>query len=362
MIEHVYIHIPFCIRKCHYCSFVSGFDVNQKTLYINSLLAEIKKKYNNDKLKTIYFGGGTPSLLSADELNSILSCFNFDKNTEITLEANPETLDLEKFSMLRNYGFNRVSLGIQTFDDNILKLIGRNHNEEKIQLAVETIKNSGFKNISIDLIYGLPNQTINLWKKDLEKAIQLDIQHISSYGLKIEENSTFGKKPPENIPDDEMQAEMYSFLCTFLKENNFNHYEISNFAKTTFESKHNSSYWENKNYYGFGLNASGYEGNIRYKNTSNWNEYITNPLQKAEEEILTQQETLENEIFLALRLTRGINIKEINSKYNINFEEKYKKILEKYTKLSLLRIEKNYCALTEDGFLLSNNIMSEFID
>ena len=174
--------------------------------------------------------------------------------------------------------------------------------------------------------------------------------------------SFFFDNQPKNLPDDEEQAEMFLHLCSKLKQNNFEHYEISNFAKVGYESKHNSSYWENKNYYGFGLNASGYENNIRYRNTSNLKEYINNPLKREEETKLTIQEILEEEIFLALRLKNGIDIENINQKYKINFEQKYQKIIEKYSSLGLLKVENSHCKLTEQGILLSNDIMSEFID
>ena len=362
MIEHAYIHIPFCLRKCKYCDFVSGKDINNKEIYLEALLSEIKVTYKNDFLKTLYLGGGTPSLLSADEIKLIYDCFKLEENAEITLEANPETVELEKFIGYKKVGINRISLGVQSFDNNLLQLIGRNHREETILSAIETIKKAGFKNISIDLIYGLPTQTIEIFKLDLEKAKNLDIQHISTYGLKIEENSFFGKNPPSKLPNDESQAQMFLYLCEFLKENDFEHYEISNFAKKNHFSQHNCAYWKNKEYYGFGLNASGYIENVRYKNNSDFDKYITNPTQREEEDFIPIDEKLENEIFLALRLQEGINIKDINAKYNIDFEKKYKKIIEKYSQLNLLEIDNNHCQLTEKGILLSNDIMSEFLD
>lgn len=362
MIEHAYIHIPFCLRKCKYCDFVSGKDIKNKNIYINSLLSEINNSYKNDTLKTLYFGGGTPSLLPPKDIKNIYNCFNLEKNAEITLETNPETVELKKFIEYRKIGINRISLGVQTFDNNLLHYIGRNHSEEIILNSVKIIKEAGFENISIDLIYGLPNQSIENFKLDLEKAMKLDVQHISTYGLKIEENSFFGKNTPENIPNDEQQAQMYLYLCEYLKKNNFEHYEISNFAKQSYFSRHNCAYWRNKEYYGFGLNASGYINNIRYKNNSDFNKYINNPIQREEEDYININEKMENEIFLALRLNEGINIQKLNEKYNINFEEKYKKIIEKYSKLNLLEIKNNHYRLTEKGILLSNDIMSEFLD
>ncbi len=362
MINHAYIHIPFCIRKCRYCSFISGKNIVYKDQYINALIKEIKSHYKNDKLKTLYIGGGTPSLLESYDIEKIINCFDFQQEPEITLEVNPETAEKEKFTAFKSMGINRISLGIQTFNGKLLNIIGRCHNESDILKAIDTIKSAGFENISIDLIYGLPFQTIELLKSDIKKALNLNIQHISTYGLKIEPGSFFRDNPPSDLPDDEQQANMFLHLCKTLKENNFNHYEISNFSKKGYESKHNCAYWENKNYYGFGLNASGYEDNIRYKNTSDFNTYINSPFTREEENILHKQEIMENEIFLALRLKEGININSFNKKFNINFEEKYKEILKKYTNLKLLTKTDGKIKLTEQGILLSNEIMSEFID
>lgn len=362
MIENAYIHIPFCIRKCRYCSFVSGINLNYKKQYLDALLYEIKTRYNNENLKTLYIGGGTPSLLDSCDIEEIISCFSFQKSPEITLEMNPETVTEEKIKQLKTTKVNRISLGVQTFNNKLLKLTGRLHSETDIIKSINYIKNAGFENLSIDLIYGLPMQSMELFKEDLEKAVNIEPKHISVYGLKIEENSYFYNHIPENLPDDELQAEMFLHLCKKLKEENYNHYEISNFAKEGFESQHNNSYWKNKNYYGFGLNASGYENNIRYKNISDFKTYLKTPLKREEEISLTQSQILEDEIFLALRLQTGVDIKSVNNKYNIDFEKKYKKIIDKYTKLNLLEISKNSCRLTENGMLLSNEIMSDFLD
>lgn len=362
MIKHAYIHIPFCIRKCNYCSFVSGKNIQDKEPYLQALIEEIQARYNKDKLKTLYIGGGTPSLLNPKDIEALIELFNFEENPEITIEINPETITKEKADGFSSSGVNRTSLGVQTFNNNILKLIGRKHTENDIINAVDTIKSSNINNISIDLIYGLPTQTLEMFDDDINKALLLDVQHLSSYGLKIEEGSYFYTHNPDNLPDDEIQAEMFLHLCKVLKTNNFEHYEISNFSKTGFNSKHNSAYWKNKNYYGFGLNASGYEKNIRYKNTSIFEEYIKNPLIREEETILTTQEIKEEEIFLALRLKEGLDIAKFNQKYKIDFEQTYKTIIEKYSNLEMLKIENSHCKLTEKGILLSNDIMSEFID
>lgn len=362
MVKHVYIHIPFCIRKCHYCSFISGIDLKYKDIYLDALNKQINNTYRNEKIKTLYIGGGTPSLLDINDIKNITKHFKLENNSEITLEVNPETVDEIKLHKIREIGINRLSIGIQSFNDNILKSIGRNHCRKDILKSIKTIKKCGFNNISIDLIYGLPNQNITILRQDLEQSIDLEIQHISTYGLKIEKNSFFGKNRPQNLPDDEQQAEMYMELCSELRKNNFEHYEISNFAKKNYESQHNCAYWKNQNYYGFGLNASGYEGEKRYRNTDIFKAYIENPNLKAEETELTESEILEEEIFLALRLRTGINIEEINKKFNIRFLDKYQNIIKKYTELNLLKKENNKLYLTEEGFLLSNEIMTEFIN
>ena len=362
MIEHAYIHIPFCTGKCHYCSFVSGKNIEDKDKYLNALIQQIKLEYKGEALKTLYFGGGTPSLLEASDIAQLVDLFLYDKNAEITIEVNPETVDYEKFLAFRNIGINRVSLGVQTFDDEILKKIGRRHSSQTIYSAIEKIKKAGFKNISIDLMYGLPNQTIQGFETDIQKAIELDVQHISTYGLKIEEDSYFGKNTPLNIADDEIQAQMFSKLCDLLEQKGFEHYEISNFAKPNFQSKHNNSYWKNKEYYGFGLNASGYIGTVRYRNADDFDSYILKPTSKVETTELTVLETMENEIFLGLRLQNGIEISSINKKYDIDFLDRYKLVIKKFEKIGLLEVSKDRCKLTHAGILLSNEVMCEFLD
>jgi len=361
MVENAYIHIPFCLRKCKYCSFVSGKSIEFKDKYIEALITEIKTVYKNEKLETLYFGGGTPSLLSYSDLKKLVEIFRFKNNSEITLEVNPETVRNNDYKKIRDIGFNRVSIGVQTFDNYILKYIGRCHTDKDIYESLNIIKNAGFDNVSTDLIYGLPFQTKEIFYSDLNKVRELNIQHVSTYGLKIENDSFFGKNPPANLPDDEFQADMYLYLYDFFNKLGFNHYEISNFARFGYESKHNNCYWENKNYYGFGLNASGFVDNVRYKNTSNLAEYLLNPLKKDETEELTSKVNMENEIFLSLRLKEGINIIRINKKYNIDFEHIYKNILKKYLNLNLLEKISSGYRLTKQGILLSNEVMSEFV-
>jgi oxygen-independent coproporphyrinogen-3 oxidase len=261
-------------------------------------------------------------------------------------------------SELKEIGINRLSFGCQTFDDKILNLIGRRHNSNDVKKAVKFAQNAGFENISLDFIYGLPTQTVSGFEEDLKIAKSLDIQHISLYGLKIDENCYFYKNPPKDLPDEDIQADMYLKAIEIL--DNFEHYEISNFSKKGFNSRHNLNYWNNKEYYGFGVAAHGYQGNVRYFNSSNLDEYIKNPTKHKDEHRLNKQEQLEEEIFLGFRKTSGINIKTINQKFDINFKEKYKKTLEKYD-LFLIETNEGF-KLNTNGILVSNVILAEFLE
>lgn len=361
MAESVYIHIPYCKSKCRYCSFVSTTLPYDSKSYLNALKKEIKNYYKSETLNTLYFGGGTPSLLPAEFYNELLDCFKITDKNEITFEINPDDANINYLKLLKNIGINRLSFGVQTFDDNILKLIGRRHYSEDIFKAVSNAKESGFDNISVDLIYGLPKQTLNTLKYDLKIVKDLDISHISTYGLKIEKTSYFYFNPPENLPDDDTQADMYLFLNEFLGKENFIRYEISNFSKPGFESRHNINYWNNKEYYGFGVAAHGYINNLRYSNNTDIDEYIKNPVKHQTEHFVTQKEKLEEEIFLGFRKECGINKKEINQKFNIDFDNKYKDILKKYIPDYIIPTKNGY-KLSINGILLSNNILAEFID
>ena len=362
MVKSVYIHIPLCKSKCHYCSFISFNKLNLCENYLNALDKQICTNYKGEELKTLYIGGGTPSVLTCSQIRNIISRFNISKNTEITVETNPEDLGFEYLKDLKNTGINRLSIGCQSFDDEILKLINRRHNSQKVTDSVKIAQNAGFDNINLDFIYGLPNQTESMFLNDLEYAISLGIQHISLYGLKLEEGCYFYKNPPKNIADDDTQANMYTKAVELMKNNGFEHYEVSNFARKGYESKHNLTYWNNEEYYGFGVGAHGCENKIRYANSETIEQYIQNPNFHIEETKQTPQSQLEEEIFLGLRKIAGINVENINKKYNIDFEIKYKDILNKYTKLNLLkRTQKGY-AFTLEGILLSNVVLADFIE
>lgn len=359
--QSAYIHIPFCKRKCNYCAFTSIPALNLIDDYIKKLTLEIKHFYKNTPLKTLYIGGGTPSLLDIKHFKKILSLFKFKENPEITVEINPDSTSLGLLDGLLKIGVNRLSIGVQTFDDDILKTTGRLHSAKKAKDTVYLAQDAGFQNISIDLIYGLPGQNMKLWQQGLETAKSLNIEHISLYGLKIEEGTPFFKNQPKHLPNDDIQADMYEFAIKFLSPE-FELYEISNFAKAPeFYSSHNLNYWNEEEYYGFGLSAAGFINNIRYQNTKNFMEYIKNPLDTKDLASLTKEERLEETIFLGFRKKEGINIFNINEKFDIDFNKKFAPQIEKFLNSGHIQKTENGYRLTIKGILISNLILSEFL-
>src|SRR5574344_1036693 len=360
MVKNAYIHIPFCRSKCNYCSFVSFPSLELKSDYLIALKKQIIEEYKGEPLETLYFGGGTPSLLSIDEVEAILRLFRLSINAEITFEVNPDSVDFVYLQALRKLGVNRLSIGVQTFDDNILKYIGRRHSSAQAKLALRNAQKAGFDNISLDFIYGLPNQSVLAFINDLNDAGKVDCQHISLYGLKIDEGCYFSKHYPKDLPDIDNQADMYLKAVEVLDKLGFHHYEVSNFAKNDgYFSKHNINYWKANTYYGFGCSASGYGENTRFKNQDNLFEYINKPLVKLEKQVISEEEKLEETIFLGLRLLKGLNIPEINSKFNIDFYKKYSKVINKYS-MYFVKTPSSI-AFNINGILISNEILPEFI-
>lgn len=357
MATSAYIHIPFCKSKCKYCSFIS-FTCNQED-YIKHLLREIDLNYKGESLKTLYFGGGTPSLLKLEDVESIINKFNFEVGAEVTFEMNPDDAEIGYLSQLKAMGVNRLSLGAQTFNDRILTQIGRRHNSEETIGAVKLAKQAGFDNINLDLIYGLPNtENLEILKNDLEIIMSLEIQHISTYGLKIEEGSYFYKHRPENLPDDDLQADMYLKINEELEKGGFKRYEVSNFAIPSRESRHNLNYWNNEEYYGFGLAAHGYIDGIRYSNSKNFEQYASS--YRDVQHRVSNAEKLEEEIFLGFRKEAGIDTEKIKSLYGIEFDKRYAQVLNKFMPEYIIKTPSGY-KLTLNGVLLSNIILAEFL-
>ncbi|MBE6149154.1 MAG: radical SAM family heme chaperone HemW [Firmicutes bacterium] len=356
----IYIHIPFCSNICSYCDFCK-FYYNEKWVdnYLKELEKEIKSSYKNELIDTIYIGGGTPSCLNIEQLKklfNIISIFNLNKNVEFTMECNID-VEEEKLKLFKENNVNRISIGVQTINEKHLKFLNRNHTKEMVLNKINIIKKF-FENINIDLMYALPNQTLEELKQDLEFFLSLDIPHISTYSLIIEPNTKIYIDNIEYI-DEDLDYEMYKLINNMLKENNYIHYEMSNYSKKNYESKHNLTYWNNLEYYGFGIGASGYINNIRYDNTKSYNNYINGKYIKDNHE-LTLKEKIENEFILGFRKIKGINIKEFKNKYNIDLLEL--EVIKKLLKENKLVVNNNYIKINEEYLYTSNNILIEFVD
>ena len=362
MIKSIYIHIPFCNTICSYCDFCK-FLKNDEWIdkYLESLEKEIIDRYKNEIIETIYIGGGTPSCLNKEQLNklfNIIKKINKSKDIEFTFECNIENITLEKLEILYKNGVNRLSIGVQTFNSKYLSFLNRNHTKEEINKKINLAKEIGFNNINIDLIYALPSQTLEDLSNDIDEFLKLDINHISTYSLIIEPNTRLYIKDYSNI-DDNLDYEMYKLICNKLENNGYNHYEISNFSKEGYESKHNLTYWNNNEYYGFGLGASGYIDNIRYDNTRSFNNYI-NGNYIYESHKLDKKETIENEFILGLRKISGINKEIFKNKYNKDIKDI--EIVNKLIKENKLLEDEKNIYINKDYIYVSNDILLEFIN
>lgn len=351
--KSLYIHIPFCAQKCWYCDFnsYSGKDALIKE-YMVALNKEIQSYSLND-LKTIYFGGGTPSYIDEKYIDKTLKLCKFN-NAEITLEINPGTVTKEKLKEYLNSGINRISIGLQTTQNEILKDIGRIHTIEDFENSYFLARKLGFKNISVDLMFGLPNQTIENVKESVEYILKINPEHISCYSLILH------KKTSRKLPSDEEEREMYHYIVKELKEAGYEHYEISNFAKPGFMSAHNLVYWNQEEYVGVGAGASSYVNNVRYTNVRDLKQYINGAKPKIEE-VQNDEDKLREYIILQLRLTKGLNIDVANKKFNVDIEKKFKQEIDKMIKLKLLEQVNEYIRLTEKGLDLANIVWEEFI-
>ena len=321
--KSAYIHIPFCKSICSYCYFCKmNYQKEWIEVYLDVLKEEIEEKYADEYLDTIYIGGGTPSCLSKEELNKlfdIIKIFNLNEEYEFTFECNVNDITEELLNILKESQVNRLSIGVESFNNNNLKLIERKHTFEDALTKINLVKNYGFNNINVDLIYALPEETLSTVKKDINQLLKLDIPHISTYSLIIEEHTKLKIKGIKEI-DQDLDAKMYEYIVKKLTNNNYNHYEISNFAKKGYESRHNLTYWNNEYYYGFGLGAHGYVHGVRYENTRSFHDYL-NGNYILEENILSKQQIMENELMLGLRKTKGINLNEFFNKYDINLQD-----------------------------------------
>ena len=353
----IYIHIPFCKSICSYCDFCK-FYYNEKWIdnYLIALEKEIKEKYKNELIDTIYIGGGTPTSLNIKQLEKLLQLtklFNY-KEIEFTVETNVD-LNEEKIKLLKKYGVNRISIGVQTVNPKHLKFLNRKHTKGEVVNLVSLLKQYNF-NINIDLMYGMPNQTLKELEDDLEFILSLDVNHISTYSLIIEPHTKIYIDNVTNI-DEDLDFQMYQLINQ--KLNNYIHYEISNFAKKGYCSKHNLVYWNNLEYYGFGIGSSGYIDGIRYDNTKSYQNYL-NGNYILESHKLSKKEKIENEFILGFRKLEGINMLEFKMKYNIDIFNI--DIVKQMLKEGKLLINNNHLKINPDYIYISNTILVNFID
>lgn len=372
----IYVHIPFCKHKCYYCDFISYCNKdNLIKQYIKAILKEIKKNKINQKIDTIYIGGGTPSYIDSKYIVQIVEEIkkNFDvlKEAEITIEVNPGTItNIEKLQQYRECGINRLSIGLQSVNDDLLKELGRIHNFTQFLDTYDKAQQAGFENINVDLMLGLPNQNIQDIKKSLEEVIKLEPKHISVYSLIVEENTPIKKMIDEKklqLPDEELERNMYWYVKNILELNKYKHYEISNFAKEGYESKHNKNCWEQKEYIGFGVAAHSYFMKKRYSNTENIEQYIKNiDDDNLKKNIIIHEEQTELDmkkeyILLNLRKIDGIQISKFKNKFGENPIYLFRNELNKLVNEGLIQIEEDNIKLTNKGIDLANLVFEEFI-
>ena len=353
----IYIHIPFCKSICSYCDFCK-FYYNEKWVdkYLIALEKEITSRYNNELIDTIYIGGGTPTSLNINQLKKLLQLtklFNF-KTIEFTVETNVD-LDLTKIKLLKKYGVNRISIGVQTVNKKHLKFLNRNHTKEEVINLVNQLKKYDF-NINIDLMYGMPNQTLAELENDLDFILSLDVNHISTYSLIIEPHTKIYIDNVTNI-DEDLDYQMYRLINQ--KLNNYVHYEISNYAKEGYYSKHNLVYWNNLEYYGFGIGASGYVDDVRYDNTKSYQNYIDGNY-VLESHRLSKKEQIENEFILGFRKLKGINIFKFKEKYKIDILNI--NVVKQMLNDGKLLIDDGYLKINPNDIYISNTILVIFID
>ena len=351
-IHSLYIHIPFCNKICDYCDFTKlQYFRNFASDYLKALKDELKS-YKIKNLKTIYVGGGTPTALEDDlflELLQIIDPYTKDVK-EYTFEANPESLSLEKIKMLREHGVNRVSLGVQTTNDKILKMVNRDHTFEQVKTVVKNLKENGINNINVDLILGLPHTRKKILKEDLKNVLSLDIEHISCYGLTVNPHTALFNKGFKE-PESDVLRDFYDIVEQTLKENGFVHYEVSNWAKPGYQSEHNLTYWRNEQYYGCGLGASGYIKDIRYKNTINLSQYLKREF-VFEKEIVSEKDKITYQIMLNLRTIEGLDV---------NFVKEKEPIIEELIKENFLVKKDDNLIPTFEGMMILDQIILKLL-
>jgi oxygen-independent coproporphyrinogen-3 oxidase len=372
-VSGIYIHIPFCKQACHYCDFHFSTSLKLKSNLVEAILTEIDLRipYLKDKnIETIYFGGGTPSLLSEKELFLIIEklykTYNVSSHAEITLEANPDDLNIDKLKELKRLEINRLSIGLQSFNDEELIWMNRAHTAAESEASVKRSQDKGFENISIDLIYGSKFSNLTNWKKTLDKTIALDVKHISSYNLTIEDKTKLGhdfKVKKEMAIDDEKSSELFLEMIDRLEKNKFIHYEISNFGKENWFSNHNSNYWKGIEYIGFGPSAHSFDGVSRQWNISNNSLYIKNVNDTNdsyfEKELLSEVDQFNEYILTSLRTIWGIDAEVLKNKFSSEIIHSFNRNINTYISKGMVTFTNNQYVLTSNGKLFADRIASE---
>ncbi|WP_163970051.1 radical SAM family heme chaperone HemW [Oceanobacillus halotolerans] len=375
MINSVYIHIPFCQQLCHYCDFTKFFyNEAAANEYIEALANEINQNIPNEKtyVKTIYVGGGTPTALTVEQLRSLLNLiykkFDIANCKEFTIEANPGDFDIDKIKLLKSYGVNRISLGVQVFDDKMLEELGRIHKVKDVYRTIDLLTQQHFSNISLDLIYALPNQTVNQFEKSLQEAMTFNLPHYSTYALQIEPKTIFYqryKKGQLHRPPQEAEVEMYTILKDTMQANDVYQYEISNFAKQGYESQHNLTYWNNDYYYGFGAGAHGYLPGKRIGNIRPLPHYIKKALDNGMPVLTTEEiglkEQIEEEFFLGLRKLEGVSKSSFEKKFGFTYNKLYGQTVSNLIQKGWLAEDQQYIKLTDEGILFGNDVFAQFL-
>lgn len=381
----IYIHIPFCKSRCSYCDFATDVFKNEETVerYVNALAKEIedfqpnKSKIQNPKPKievdTIYFGGGTPSLLAPKQLEKILNPvykkFSIDKKAEITMEMNPATVTLEALKNYKSLGVNRASFGAQTFDDTELKRLGRRHTAADVRETIELLRDADFQNVSFDLIAGLPRQTVQDWERNLDEALKLKPEHISLYLLEIHEGTPLAEQirsRRQPLPDEDLASEMYLLMLEKTAGKGYKQYEISNFSKPDFESRHNLKYWQFAPYYSFGVSAHSFDGETsRWSNERDTFAYVKK-IETGESPIVEKIELDETSrraeyAFLRLRLNNGIDLQEFKNTFGVDLTEEFAEDFLRFSEAGLIELSENKLCLSKKGMLYSNEVFSTFV-
>lgn len=369
----LYIHIPFCTSKCHYCSFNSVTGQSRWiTRYIEALQKEAafyQPALKDRKIETLFFGGGTPSLLCAGEIKSLIQTVHqlaeVSENAEISLESNPGTLDLEKLIGYFSAGVNRISMGVQSFKPDELRWLGRNHSVEEVIASAENIHKAGFKNFNLDLIFGLPGQTLTDWQNSVEKALALVPTHISLYHLTIEEGSAFGDIKKLASPSGKLGAELFSWTRERLHQAGFEQYEVSNYARPGFRCRHNEIYWKNRDSIGIGAGAWTFLNGTRYLRPKTIEEYVKDVenglFQRLEEETLPPHRSMRETLVFGLRTRDGVNLSQLQQQYRLKIDSETRAAIERLEKEGLLELAKEKLKLTDKGFLFADTVSVELI-